>query len=391
MKYNFDTITPRKNTNSLKYDYASKKNLPTDLLPLWVADMDFPSPKPVIDALIEKSKHGIFGYSDTTDDYDHVLKQWFKNQYNWPIDSEWLVKTPGVVYAINMAIHAYTNPNDYILIQEPVYYPFRESIEKNHRNIIVNELVYTNQHHYAIDFDDFEDKIKTYHVKLFILSNPHNPVGRVFTHKELEKLGRICLKHNVLVLSDEIHQDFIYPGHQHVVFAGINDAFAQISITCTSPSKTFNLAGLQLSNIFIPNPKLRKAFLCALAQSGYSQPNIMGIVSCQAAYEHGHEWLIQLKNYLFENLAFTRNYLKAHLPSVHLIEPEGTYLIWLDFSSLNLSDEVIRKKMLYDAKVWLDDGTMFGQGGSGFQRINIACPRAILEQALKQIVNTFSS
>ncbi len=390
MKYNFDEIIPRKDTNSLKYDYAKKRGLPQDLIPLWVADMDFKSPQPVIDALIEKSKHGIFGYSDSMEDYNQVLKNWFSSQYGWLIDPKWLVKTPGVVFAINMAIHAYTEENDYILIQEPVYYPFRDSIEKNNRKLVVNELIYTTEGTYVIDFDDFERKIRQYHVKLFILSNPHNPVGRVFTQDELIQLGNICLKHNVIVISDEIHQDFIYPGYQHTVFANINDAFAQNSITCTSPSKTFNLAGLQLSNVFIPNVDLRKKFIKALTRSGYSQPNVMGLVSCQAAYEHGQEWLTQLNHYLYENLTFTRDFLKNHLPNVHLIEPEGTYLIWIDFSSLGLSDEDIKQKMLYEAKVWLDDGTMFGQGGCGFQRINIACPRPILEQALRQIAKTFS-
>jgi cystathionine beta-lyase len=390
MKYNFDEIIPRKDTNSLKYDYAKKRGLPQDLIPLWVADMDFKSPQPVVDALIEKSKHGIFGYSDSMDDYNQVLENWFSSQYSWTISPKWLVKTPGVVFAINMAIHAYTEENDNILIQEPVYYPFRDSIEKNNRNVVVNELIYTTEGSYVIDFDDFERKILQHHVKLFILSNPHNPVGRVFTQDELIQLGNICLKHNVLLVADEIHQDFIYPGYHHTVFAGINDAFAQISITCTSPSKTFNLAGLQLSNVFIPNTSLRKKFIKALTRSGYSQPNVMGLVSCQAAYEHGHEWLTQLNHYLYENLIFTRDFLKTHLPKLHLIEPEGTYLIWIDFSSLGLSDEEIKQKMLYDAKVWLDDGTMFGQGGFGFQRINIACPRAILEQALRQIAKTFS-
>lgn len=391
MHYNFDAITPRKNTNSLKYDYASRRGLPDDLLPLWVADMDFASPPAVIDALIEKSKHGIYGYSDNDEAYEKILIQWFSSQYGWKIQPQWLIKTPGVVFAINMAIHAYTQENDSILIQEPVYYPFRDSIKNNQRNVVVNQLIYTKDHTYAIDFDDFEQKIIDQNVKLFILSNPHNPVGRVFTQEELTRLGHICLKHKVFVISDEIHQDFIYPGHHHTVFAGIDHAFAQISITCTSPSKTFNLAGLQLSNIFIPNPDLRKAFKKALQRSGYSQPNIMGLISCQAAYLHGHDWLQQLRTYLLDNLAFTRAYLKKHLPGVHLVEPEGTYLVWIDFSALGLSDKLIKEKMLYEAKVWLDDGLMFGQGGQGFQRINIACPRKILEQALERIASAFNA
>lgn len=389
MQYNFDTIIPRNDTNSLKYDYATRRGLPDDVLPLWVADMDFASPPAVMDALIEKSQHGIYGYSDNDHQYEDILTQWFSSQYHWTIKPQWLIKTPGVVFAINMAIHAYTKENDSILIQEPVYYPFRDSIENNHRNVVVNELIYTKDHTYIIDFEDFEKKIEQHKVKLFILSNPHNPVGRVFTKEELTRLGNICLKHNVYVIADEIHQDFIYPGHQHIVFSSIQDSFAQISITCTSPSKTFNLAGLQLSNIFIPNPTLRKAFKKALACSGYSQPNIMGLISCQAAYANGHDWLNQLRIYLLENLAFTREYLKTHLPNVRLIEPEGTYLVWLDFSALGLSDTAIKEKMLYEAKVWLDDGLMFGQAGQGFQRINIACPRTILEQALGQIATAF--
>lgn len=384
MQYDFDTIIDRKNTDSLKYDFAAKRGLPEGVLPLWVADMDFRTPPCVIEALVEKSRHGIFGYSDTREDYDEVLHNWFLKQFGWNVQPDWLVKTPGVVFAINIAIRALTDEGDAVLIQQPVYYPFAASIRANRRKLVVNQLVYS-EGKYSIDFEDFEEKIIQNRVKLFILCSPHNPVGRVWTREELVRLGDICLKHNVLVVADEIHEDFTYPGHRHLVFADVKPEFSEMAITCTAPTKTFNLAGLQISNIFIPNPEIRQRFKKEITRSGYGDPNIMGIVACRAAYKGGSEWLAELKAYLLGNLNDLRDFLTQRLPQIKLVEPEGTYLVWLDCSGLGLDDKELEDFIINKAGLWLDSGTMFGAGGEGFQRINIACPRAILEKALTQL------
>lgn len=384
MKYNFDEIINRNNTDSLKYDLAGRRGKPKGILPLWVADMDFSTPHCVIEALVDKSRHGIFGYSDTGNDYVTILQNWFSCNFDWEVEPEWLIKTPGVVYAICAAIRALTSKGDAVLIQQPVYYPFSESVLLNKRKLVINELIYRDGK-YSIDFEDFEDKIARNSVKMFILCSPHNPVGRVWTKDELVRMGDICLKHNVVVVSDEIHADFIYPGYKHLVFADLKPEFNQITITCTSPTKTFNLAGLQISNIFIADRKIRRSFKQEIAKSGYSELNVMGIVSCKAAYEGGSEWLTELRSYLANNLNFTRNFLKQKLPQIKLIEPEGTYLIWLDCRGLELDDKQLDDLIVYKAGLWLDAGPMFGAGGEGFQRINIACPKAILEKALIQL------
>jgi cystathionine beta-lyase len=382
--FDFDELIDRRDTDSIKYDFALRRGKPEGLLPLWVADMDFKTPECVIRALEEKCRHGIFGYSNVRDDYFAVLQRWFSARFGWDIKPSWLVKTPGVVCAVSMAIRALTNEGDAVLIQQPVYYPFSESVTANDRKLIVNRLVYSGGQ-YSIDFEDFESKITENSVKLFILCSPHNPVGRVWTKDELTRMGDICLKHGVTVVSDEIHADFVYPGHRHIVFAGLQPEFADISVTCTAPTKTFNLAGLQISNIFIQNADLRGRFRREIVKSGYSQLNVMGLVACKAAYAGGGEWLEELKTYLCGNLDFLRDYLQQNIPQVRLVEPQGTYLAWLDFSKLGLSDGQLDELIVHKARLWLDAGTMFGAGGEGFERINIACPRSVLEQALFQL------
>lgn len=386
MTIDFNQIVNRKNTNSLKYDFAVERGKSDTILPLWVADMDFPTAPAVTEALVKASQHGIFGYTEVKEEYFAVLRNWFSSQYNWNIERKWLVKTPGVVYAICMAIGAFTEKGDAVLIQRPVYYPFSESILSNERLLINNALVYKNGK-YHMDYIDFEKKIIDNKVKVFILCNPHNPVGRVWTKDELITIGDICVKHNVLVLSDEIHADFIYPGHEHIVFASLKPEYLSRTITCTAPSKTFNLAGLQVSNIFIENSQLKSAFKNEIVKSGYSQLNTMGLVACQAAYEHGEDWLKGLKQYLLENLNYLRNFLQVHLPDLTLIEPDGTYLIWIDFQKMNLTDIELENLIVNKAGLWLDAGTLFGPEGSGFQRINIACTRETLTQALNQLKN----
>lgn len=386
MKTDFDEIIERHGTDSVKYDLAVRRGKKEDILPLWVADMDFRSPTCVIEELKARADHGIFGYSTTGDKYFSAVADWFKESTGWDIKRNWLVQTPGVIAGIAAAIRALTEKGEGVLIQEPVYYPFADGIKSNGRKKIINELVY-HDGRYTIDLKDFEEKIIENSVKLFILCNPHNPVGRVWTQEELASMGDICLRNGVIVVADEIHQDFIYPGHKHVVFADIKTEFAEISVTCTAPSKTFNLAGLQISNIVIPNREIRKRFKAALNQVGFNEPNIMGLAACEAAYKGGREWLSELREYLNSNLIFLRESLMQRIPKVKLVEPEGTYLVWLDFSGIGLDDEALEELITERAGLWLDAGTMFGAGGSGFERINIACPKATLEDALLRLEN----
>lgn len=387
MKIDFNQIINRKNTNSLKYDFTAKRGKAADILPLWVADMDFPTAPAITEALKKACEHGIFGYSDTTEEYFYAVRDWFSSHYNWEIERKWLVKTPGVVFAVCMAIRAFTEKGDAVLIQRPVYYPFSESVIVNERRLINNPLVNQNGR-YVIDFTDFERKIVDNNVKLFLLCNPHNPVGRVFTKEELEKLGDLCMKYNVLVVSDEIHADFIYPGYRHIPFASLKPEYLSQSITCTAPSKTFNLAGLQISNIIIQNPRIKAAFKAEVYKTGYCELNTMGIIAGQTAYRYGEEWLTDLKKYLLGNLDYLRSFLQKELPQLKLIEPEGTYLVWIDCRALRLSDRELDNLVSQKAKLWLDEGPMFGPEGSGYQRINIACPRKILIKALNQLKNS---
>lgn len=388
MTTNFDEIIERRNTNCLKYDFAKERKMPEDVLPLWVADMDFCTPTPVVEALKKSVEHGIFGYSDTKNDYFQTLESWFLKRHNWKIQREWLVKCPGIVYALAMGVQAFSKKGDAILIQPPVYYPFSGVIRANKRKLVTNSLIEKNGR-YEIDFVDFEKKIRKHDVKCFILCNPHNPVGRVWTKDELIRMGDICKRYKVIVIADEIHQDFIYVGHKHEVFANVKEEFAALTVTCTAPSKTFNLAGLQTSNIFIANPKLKRKFKKQIEKSGYSQLNNLGLVACQAAYTHGEVWLEELKAYLFANLDFAWEFIRMKMPEIKLIEPQGTYLIWLDFRALGLSEAAIEDMIVNEAKLWLDGGTMFGKEGKGFQRINIACPRATLEEALNRLYKAY--
>ncbi len=384
MKYNFNEIIDRKGTDSLKYDFAVERGLPKDVLPLWVADMDFPVEDHIKEALIKAAEHAIFGYSDTKDDYFEVISSWYERRFFWKVKKEWLVKTPGVVFAIAMAIQALTKENEAIIIQEPVYYPFSSTIRANNRKLVINNLV-LKKDKYHIDFVDFEKKIIENNVKLFILCSPHNPVGRVWTREELQKLANICLKHKVYIFSDEIHSDLVYEKDTHTIFANLGKDVEDSCIVATAPSKTFNIAGLQVSNIWIANKKMRDSFKEAIDRAGYSQLNNMGLIATKVAYKYGEEWLEELKIYLKSNIDFVREFLKDKLPNIKLIEPEGTYLLWLDCRELGLSEKERQGLIQNKAKLWLDTGTMFGKAGAGFERINIACPRKTLEEAMNRL------
>lgn len=385
----FDTVIDRKGTRSLKYDFAVRRGKPKDVLPLWVADMDFQTSSYITDALEDMVKHGVFGYSESEEHYFGAVQNWMERHYNWHVKESWMTKTPGIVFALAMAVKAYTQENDAVLIQPPVYYPFKEVVEDNHRRLVNNTLVLDGDGTYTIDYEDFEKKIIEENVKLFILCNPHNPVGRVWTKEELERLGDICLKHGVFVVSDEIHADFVFE-RKHTVFSEVKEAYRDISMICTSPSKTFNIAGLQISNIFISNPEKATAFRRQVAAAGYSQVGLPGLVACEAAYLHGDEWLEGVLAYIKANAEFTRAYLQEHLPRVKMTKLEGTYLVWLDFRDYGLTDKELDEKILNQAGLWLDSGAVFGKCGEGFQRINIACPRKTLQQALDRLIDVFA-
>jgi len=390
MMSRFDEVIDRRGTGSVKWDMAKQFGMPEHVLPMWVADMDFRSPECVRDALYRVAEHGIWGYTQTDGEYERVVCDWFYRRYGAALRPEWIVKSPGIVFAVNAAICAYTAPGDAVLIQEPVYYPFAQSILKNQRRVVNNELVYHNGV-YSVDFADFEEKIVSEQVKMFILCSPHNPVGRVWSRDELERMAEICLKHRVFVVSDEIHCDFTAPRYKHVMFTELSEQAAGNCMVCTSPSKTFNLAGLQISNIFIPDKNRREALKRAIERTGYDECNLMGIAACKAAYEGGAEWLTELQEYLAGNLAYVRNFLKERLPQLRLVEPQATYLVWIDCSRLNLTDEELETFIVDKAGLWLDGGRMFGASSGQFQRFNIACPRSVLQKAFEQLAEAIEA
>lgn len=380
----FDSVIERRNTRSLKYDFAAERGRSEDILPMWVADMDFKTSSYIEDALAERVREGVFGYSEVKTPYFETVRDWMVRRHGWQPQEEWLVKTPGVVTALAMAVKAYTEPGDAVLIQLPVYYPFAEVIEDNGRRVVSNTLYRGEDNRYHMDLADFEQKIVQNKVKLFLLCNPHNPVGRVWTREELIRLGDLCMKHGVIVVSDEIHEDFVFQG-KHQVFAGLKKEYEDRCIVCTSPSKTFNLATMVLSNIFIPNRDLRKRFRKQLDAAGISQLGVMGLIACETAYSKGEEWYLAMHAYVRDNIAYVKNYVEQNLPGVRMTEHEGTYLVWLDFSGTGLSETELEDLIVNRAKLWLDGGTMFGECGKGFQRINVACPRSILKEAMKRL------
>lgn len=381
---NFDEIVERRGTDCLKYDFAKRRGKPEDVLPLWVADMDFKTSSYVVDALIERAEHGIFGYSDTQEEYFNAVAGWMERHHHWKIREEWLIKTPGVVFALAMAVKAFTEPRDSVLIQQPVYYPFSEVIRDNDRVIVSSDLILGEDNRYHIDLEDFEKQIVDHDVKLFLLCNPHNPSGRVFTKEELTGMGDLCVKYGVKVVSDEIHNDFVFQG-EHTVFASVKKEYEDLCVVCTSPSKTFNLASMLISNIFIPGEEMRKKFQHEVDAAGISQLSALGIVAAQTAYKKGDEWYHAMLSYVRENITYLKTYVADHMPGVNVIDGEGTYLLWLDFRKTGIDPDELDCRIIYDAKLWLDSGKIFGKTGAGFQRINVAAPRKTVEECLERI------
>lgn len=383
MNYDFDQLTDRQQTGSIKWDFNQRTFGRADILPLWVADMDFQAPEAVVEALVKRAQHGIYGYSSGMESYYQAIIDWMQKRHGWEIQREWIAFSPGIVPALNELVRSLTKPGEQILIQSPVYPPFFQAIQNHGREVVNSQLTLENGR-YTMDFADLEKKFAS-GVKMMILCNPHNPVGRVWERGELERLGQLCLAHDILVISDEIHGDLIYEGYQHIPFASLSPELAAQSIVCTAPSKTFNLAGLQNSNLIIPNAKYRQAFQASLNLTGVHNPNVFGITALEAAYQYGLDWLDQLMKYLKGNVEFLMSFLDQELPQIRAIQPEGTYLVWLDFRALGMEPKDLQKFLVHKAGVGLNAGYIFGPGGEGFERLNLGCPRSVLEDGLQRI------
>lgn len=377
MKYDFDEIIPRRHTNSYKWDGATD----SDVLPLWVADMDFRTAPAITEALKQRVEHGIFGYTRVPDEYYEAVTAWFKRRHGWDIRREWMIYTSGVVPAISAIIKALTVPGDKVLVQTPVYNCFFSSIRNNGCEVASSPLVYEDRT-YRMDLEDLERKASDEKTKVMLLCNPHNPAGRVWTREELTAVGEICIRHGVTVVSDEIHCELVYSGHRHIPFASISDDFLRHSVTCVSPSKAFNIAGLQIANIIAPDETMRRRIDKAININEVCDVNPFGVIATMAAYNEGEEWLGQLLDYLWQNYLFLVEFCRTQLPDFPVARLEGTYLAWMDCRALGIGSEELEQLLVGEAKLWLNAGTMYGAEGEGFMRWNLACPRSVLEQAL---------
>ena len=382
MSYNFDEIIDRDPSNSAKWKLRKTLHGDETIIPLWVADMDFASPPAVVEAIKARAAHPIYGYTSIPDGYYTAFINWMEKRNNWKIERDWMTFTPGVVTAIDVAIQAYTHPGDKVVIQPPVYYPFSSTVLNNGRQLVYNPLK-LEDNRYTMDYEDLEKKIDA-RTKMIVLCSPHNPIGRVWEREELEKLAKVCKEKDILIISDEIHSDLIIGDIKHTCIASLSEDAANRTVTLTAPSKTFNLAGLKTSNIIIPNKKLRDDYQAVLTKNGYGT-NIFGIIAAEAAYAHGEEWLDALLDYIRGNLKTMEDYLAEKIPELKVFPVEGTYLPWIDCSELCLEDPALNDLFLKKAKLWLDTGVMFGGEGSGFMRINIACPRSLLVTALERL------
>lgn len=382
MKHNsiFDEIIDRRNTNSYKWDSAEHDGV----LPMWVADMDFRTAPAIIEALKRRVEHGVFGYTRVPDEYYEAIVRWFGRKHGWHIKPEEILYTSGVVPAISAIIKALTSPGDGVIVQTPVYNCFFSSIRNNQCQLIENRLLYADSTYY-IDFDDLEMKASDPKARLLLLCNPHNPAGRVWTRSELERINDICLRNSVMVVSDEIHCELVFDGYKYTPFASISEACRKNSVVCCSPSKSFNIAGLQIANIISDSEQLRNRIDRAININEVCDVNPFGVIALMAAYNHGEEWLDELKTYLWENYRTLLSFFKSELPDFPVTKLEGTYLVWVDCRSLGIESSELERKLMDVAGVWLNEGTMYGDAGEGFMRINIACPRSVLEEGLRRI------
>ena len=385
MKYNFDEIIPRRGTNSYKWDSAED----ADVLPLWVADMDFRTAPAIVEALEKRVAHGIFGYTRVPDEYYDAVTGWFGRRHGWTFPREWIIYTSGVVPAISAILKATTMPGDKVMVQGPVYNCFFSSIRNSGCVVVSNSLKRTGNT-YCIDFDDMEQTIINEGVRVFLLCNPHNPAGRVWTRDELLRMGTICLRHGVTVISDEIHCEFTYAGHDYTPYASLGDEFAAKAVVCVSPSKAFNIAGLQIANIIVPDSELRRRIDRAININEVCDVNPFGVIATIAAYNHGEEWLDELMQYLHGNYEYMKDFCAKNLPQFPIMELEGTYLVWMDCSALHISSTEIEDRLIKQAKLWLNAGSMYGREGEGYMRWNIACPLQTLQEGLSRFTSAVS-
>ncbi len=382
-KYNFDEIIPRENTDCVKYDIRKLYFGSEDVLPMWVADMDFRSPDFIVDALKTRLEHEILGYTFRGKGFNQAIMHWMEKRHKWKIRKDWISFSPGVVPAVNMLVLALSNPGDKIIVQPPVYFPFFSAIQNNDRVKIENPLKLENGR-LNIDFDDLAVKAKD--AKMLIISHPHNPGGSVWTKEELSRIGEICVENEVIIISDEIHSDLIFPKYKHIPLASLSDEIARQTITCNAPSKTFNLAGLATSFLIISNKEILDKYNALLNDKLHvGMGNLFGTIAIEAAYHHGEEWLEQLLDYVWENVEYVADFCEKYIPQIKIIKPESTYMIWLDCRELRLEGDALKDFFINKAKLGLNDGQQFGTGGEGFMRINVACPKATVEQAMEQL------
>lgn len=386
----FDELYERRNTRSVKWDMLKEVFQSEDVLPMWVADMDFKAPDEVNNALAKRAQHGIYGYTVIDDDVSDSIINWLQKRHGWTIDKTWLSYSPGVVTSLHMAVQAFTEPNDKILIQTPVYTPFYNIISEHNREVVKNPLI-NKDNYYTIDFDDFEEKLKG-GVKAFILCSPHNPVGRVWKKQELEKIAKLCLKYNVMIFSDEIHSDLTFPGERHIPIASLSEEIADQTITCMAPSKTFNLAGLDASYVITTDKDKRKKLEATFSKQGlHNMLNTMGNTALEAAYTHGEAWLDELVALLKNHTDYVTEMFAKHTPQLKVVQSEGTYLLWVDCSELGMNSEELNTFMIEKARVGLNAGVSYGEEGEKYMRINIACPRATLEEGVDRIIKAVKS
>ncbi|WP_448788607.1 MalY/PatB family protein [Bacteroides graminisolvens] len=382
MKYDFDKQIPRRGTDSYKWDSAKSG----DVLPMWVADMDFHTAPAIVDALCRRVQHGIFGYTRVPDSYYKAITDWFARRHSWAINREWIIYTSGVVPAVSAIIKALTVPGDKVLVQTPVYNCFFSSIRNNGCEIVTSPLVHTDNT-FTIDYDDLEKKVADPKMKVMLLCNPHNPVGRIWRREELIRIGKLCIRHEVTVVSDEIHCELVFPGHTYTPFASISDEFLRHSVTCISPSKAFNIAGLQIANIICADACCRAQIDRAINDNEVCDVNPFGVIATQSAYNEGEEWLNQLIQYLHANYLYMQEFCREHLPNFPITLLEGTYLVWMDCRTLGIPSEDIEQQLVDKTGLWLNAGTMYGVEGEGFMRWNIACPRATLMEGIKRFMD----
>ncbi|WP_248549287.1 MalY/PatB family protein [Paenibacillus odorifer] len=382
MKYDFDRVIDRRNTSSYKWDQSEKLFGEKDIMPLWVADMDFESPPAVKEAILRRAEQGVYGYSVPSDTYKAAITSWFKRRHDWQIKPEWISDSPGIVTSLSLSVELFTEPGDEVILQSPVYYPFYDVIQMNDRKVAKNPLIVRNGR-FEMDYEQLEG-LMLGGAKLLLLCSPHNPGGRVWEREELLKLGELCLRHGVTVISDEIHCDLALPGYEHIPFASLSEEIANITLTTLAATKTFNLPGLQSSFIVSSNPELKRKFDQKMKALSLHMASFFAQGAVQAAYNDGEEWLDELLQYVSDNVDYTVSYLAEHLPQVHVMQPQGTYLLWVDCRELNLEIDGLKQLMYKEAKVAFNEGSVFGTEGKGHLRINLACPRSTLVEALER-------